>query len=200
VEGREGRSAVIMARAARAARGLWPDRNPLRRTLDRVEAAVVGGLVIAFLAGAPLAALATGHAVYHIWSRTAHAEQVAWHRVPAVLLAAVPLSGYDDGQVPARWRAPDGRRRTGPVPAPPGARAGNTVAVWVDTAGRPTGPPVELSQVWGTAALAALLACSAVGCVVLGAGLLARSVLGRRRLAAWDADWRATEPQWTGRR
>jgi hypothetical protein len=25
-------------------------------------------------------------------------------------------------------------------------------------------------------------------------------VLGRRRLAAWDAEWRATGPQWTRQR
>ena len=55
---------VRATRAARAVRGLWPDRNPLRRTMDRVEAMVAGGLVVAFLAGAPLAAVAAGHAVY----------------------------------------------------------------------------------------------------------------------------------------
>jgi len=190
----------MVARAARAVRGLWPDRNPLRRTLDRIEAVVAGGLIVAFLAGAPLAALTTEHAVYRIWSRTADAQQATWHRVPAVLLAAVPVSGYDDGQVAARWRAPDGRRHTGTVPAPSGARAGHTVAVWVDAAGRVTGPPVTLLQVRGMAVLAAVLACVAVGFIVVCAGLLARSVLGRLRLAAWDADWRATEPQWTGRR
>jgi hypothetical protein len=193
-----GQSAVKVARAARAVRGLWPDRNPLRRTLDRVEAAVAGGLAVAFLAGAPLAALTTGHAVYRIWSRTADTQQAAWHQVPAVL-TAVPVSGYGDGQVPARWRAPDGSRRTGTVPAPSGARAGRTVAVWVDAAGQPTGPPVTLSQARGIAALAAALACITVGFLVGFAGLLARSMLGRRRLAAWDADWQATEPQWTGR-
>jgi len=185
---------------ARAVRGLWPDRNPLRRTLDRVEAAVAGGLVVAFLAGVPLAGLTTGHAVYRIWSNTADAQQATWHQVSAVLLAAVPVSGDDDGQVPARWRAPDRRWRTGTVPAPSGARAGHMVAVWVNAAGWPTGPPVTLSQVRAVAALAAVLACIAVGFIVVGAGLLARSVLGQRRLATWDADWRATEPQWTGRR
>jgi len=74
------------------------------------------------------------------------------------------------------------------------------VAVWVDAAGRVTGPPVTLSQVRGVAALAAALACIVVGFLVVCAGLLTRSMLGQRRLAAWDADWRATEPQWTGRR
>lgn len=191
---------MTVARVARAVRGLWPDRNPLRRTLDRVEAAVAGGLVVALLAGAPLAGLVTQHAVYRSWSRIADTQQAAWHQVPAVLLAAVPVSGYDDGQVPARWRAPDGRRRTGTVPAPPGARAGRTVAVWVDAAGQPADSPVTLSQVRAIAALAAVLACIAVGFLVACVGLLTRSMLGQRRLAAWDADWQATEPQWTGRR
>jgi hypothetical protein len=195
-----GEWAVIVARAARAARGLWPDRNPLRRTVDRVEAAVVGGLVVVFLAGAPLAALTAGHAVYRIWSRTAHAQQAAWHQVPAVLLASVPASGYDDGQVSARWTAPDGTRHTGNVPAPAGARAGSTLMVWVDAAGRPTSPPLQLWEVRGQAAAAATLASIAAGLVLLCAGRLAHSLLGRRRLAAWDADWQATEPQWTGRR
>ena len=190
----------MVGRAARWARGLWPDRNPLRCTLDRVEAAVVVGLVVVFLVGAPLAGLAAGHAVYRIWSRTAHAEQAAWRQVPAVLLAATPATGYDDGQVRARWTAPDGTRRTGLVPAPSGARAGRTVAVWVDAAGRAAGPPVRLWQVWGQAVLAAALACLGVGLIVLCAGLLAHNLVDRRRLAAWDANWRATEPQWTGRR
>src|SRR6516162_6656333 len=42
---------------------LWrPDGNPLRRTADRVEGVVIAVLVAAFLTGAPLAALAAGHA------------------------------------------------------------------------------------------------------------------------------------------
>ena len=58
------RPTVVATRAASALRGLWPDRNPLRWTIDRIEAVVVGGLVVAFLAGAPLAAVADGHAAY----------------------------------------------------------------------------------------------------------------------------------------
>jgi hypothetical protein len=50
----------------------------------------------------------------------------------------------------------------------------------------------------GQAAAAATLASIAAGLVLVCAGQLARSMLGRRRLAAWDADWQATEPQWTG--
>ena len=47
---------MVAARAIRVVRGLWPDRNPLRRTLDRIEGVIVGGLAVVFLAGAPLAA------------------------------------------------------------------------------------------------------------------------------------------------
>jgi len=193
------RSAAAAARAVRVAGGLWPDRNPLRRAVDRVEAVAVAGLAVAFLAGAPVAALAAGHAAYSIGSRTASAQQAAWHRAPAVLLAAVPAAGYDDNQVPARWTAPDGTRHTGPVPAPPGARAGRTVMVWMAADGRLTGTPLQFSQVWGLVVIATGLAPVAVGVIVLCAGQLAHLALDRRRLAAWDADWRTTEPLWISR-
>lgn len=41
-----------------ACRRWWPDRNPPRRTADRVEAAMMAVLLVAFLVGVPLAALA----------------------------------------------------------------------------------------------------------------------------------------------
>ena len=76
----EAAAGSSVVRAARAVRGLWPDRNPLRRTMDRAEALVVGGLVVVFLAGAPLAAVTAGHAAYSLGSRTAHAQQATWRR------------------------------------------------------------------------------------------------------------------------
>jgi hypothetical protein len=196
------RLAVGAAGAGRAVRGLWPDRNPLRRTLDRVEAAIVAGLAIAFLAGAPVAAVTAAHGAAAIAARTAQAQR-SWHRLPAVLLADVPGSGYGrSGPVaPARWAAPGGRARTGAVSAPPGARAGSTVPVWADGSGQlAKAPPRRLSQVNDQAVLAAVAAVVALGYLLPCLGLLACGVLGRRRLAAWDADWRATEPRWTRRR
>ena len=192
------RLAVVAARAMRVVRGLWPDRNPLRRRLDRVEGVVVGGLAVAFLAGVPLAAAVAGHLTYMYGARTAHTQQAAWHQVPAVLLATAPTTGYTGylPQVRARWRAPDGARRNGAVPAQPGQRAGSTVVVWADAAGRLTGPPLQAQQVRGQAVLAAILAPVVLGEILLFAGQLAHYLLGRRRLAAWDAEWRATGPQW----
>jgi hypothetical protein len=192
-----GRSAVVAAWAARALRGLWPDRNPLRRTIDRAEAAVVAGLAVAILAGVPLAAVAAGHYVYGYASRTA----VAWHQVPAKLLTTVPASGYgDQATVRAGWTAPDGRRRTGMIPAPAAAPAGGTVMVWVDEAGRLTLPPLRPSLIRGQAVLAGAFAAVVLAMIVVCAGLLVHVALDRRRLAAWDAKWRATGPQWTRQR
>jgi hypothetical protein len=158
----------------------------------------VSALAVAFLAGAPLAAAAAGHFSYRLIARTVHAQQTAWHRMPAVLLTTAPASGYGhQATVRAKWTAPDGTRRTGPVPAPPAAQAGSTVMVWVDAAGRQTGQPLQPSQVRGQAVLAAIFAPVVLGFLLLGAGQLTRSALNRRRLAAWDADWQATGPQWT---
>jgi hypothetical protein len=196
-----GRSAVVAAWAMRVVRGLWPDHNPLRRTIDRVEAVVVAGLAAAFLAGVPLAAVAAGHYAYGYASRTAAAQRAAWHQVPARLLTAVPASAYgDEGSVAARWTAPDGRRCTGMVFAPVAAPAGGTVRVWVDEAGRLTGPPLQPSLIRAQAVLAAILAALVFAIIVVCVGLLAHVALDRRRLAAWDAEWRATGPQWTRQR
>jgi hypothetical protein len=162
----------------------------------------VGGLALAFLAGAPLAAAAAGHLTYMYGARTAHAQQAAWHQVPAVLLVNAPTTGYSGylPQVRARWTAPDGAERTGAVPAQPGERAGSTVMIWADAAGRLTGPPLEAQQVRGRAFLAAVVAPVVLGLLLLTAGQLAHFLLVRRRLAAWDAEWRATGPQWTRQR
>jgi hypothetical protein len=192
-------SAVTVTRPVRAVRGLWPDRNPLRRSLDRAEAAIVAGLAVAFLAAAPVAAVIGGHLVYGIASRNASAQR-SWHPVPAVLLASAAVPGQFGTTVPARWTSPPGVRHTGLVPVLASALAGSTVTVWVDASGRLTDQPLRWYQVHGQVVMAAVLAPVVLGLLLGSAGLLARGALGRRRLAAWDADWQATEPLWTRRR
>ena len=182
-----------------------PDRNPLRRTADRVEAAVMAALVVVFLAGAPLAALAAAE-----WaaagSMRAERAQARWHRVPAVLLQNVPEPAHAmfqasvDPLARTRWTAPGGAPRAGEVYAPGGARAGAIVMVWTDGSGRLAGTPLQRADVAAREALAALLAAVLVTAVLAAAGMFARRALDQRRLAAWDADWSETGPQWTGRR
>ena len=194
------RLAVVAARIARAVRGLWPDRNPLRRRIDRIEAVAAGGLAVAFLAGAPVAAVAAHHIAYTLGARVAYAQQ-SWRQVPAVLLTDAPASGYAAAVVPARWAVPGGRSHTGTISAPPGARAGSTITVWLDGSGNVTSsPPLQLSQVRTQAVLATVLAALIYGQLLLGAGAVAHWWLERRRGAAWDAEWQMTEPQWTRHR
>ena len=185
----------------RRLRGLWPDRNPLRRAVDRVEALIMAGLLASFLIGAPLAALAAGQWSYAAALRVGHAQQSAWHQVPAVLLADARAQGYGgyEARVRARWTARNGAQCSGDVYAPAGARAGSAVLVWADASGRLTGPPLRHQQVMGQAFLAALFAPAVLGWLLAGAGLIVRHRLQRQRMAAWDTDWQATEPRWTSR-
>ena len=111
---------------AMRARRLWPDRNPLRRAADRAEFAVVALLLVAFLAGVPLTALAAAH-----WAAAsglrAERAQARSHQVPAVLLHDAPTPAGSLSfpvpwtQVLARWASPAGPR-TGKIEAPPGAK------------------------------------------------------------------------------
>jgi len=192
--------AVTAAWAARVIRRLQADRNPLRRPMDRTESLVMAGLAIAFLAAAPLAAAVGAQVTYDTGARTAQTEQAHWHQVPAVLLSStvVPGDGYQPSVV-AMWTAPNGTMRTGMVPAPPVARAGARVKVWVDAAGWQTGQPLQLSQVRGQMVLAAIFAPLILGLVLLCAAQLAHYLVQRQRLASWDVEWQSVEPQWSGR-
>ncbi|HKA94811.1 MAG TPA: hypothetical protein VKD66_00990 [Streptosporangiaceae bacterium] len=184
---------------------MWrPDGNPLRRTADRVEAVAVVVLIATFLCGAPLAALTAGRAAAASGFRAEHA-QAGWHRVTAVLLGNAPASVHPMFQAelrpraPARWTAPDGTPRTGRVYAPVGAAVGSTVAVWINGSGRPAPPLLRRSDVVEGIVLAASLAAGAVAAVLAALGFIVRWALDRRRLAAWDARWAVTGPQWTDR-
>jgi hypothetical protein len=111
--------------------------------------------------------------------------------------------GYKLG-VPARWTAPDGTPRGGRIVAPPGTPAGHAVMLWVNACGQPTGRPLRAADVIGraiiTAIFIAVIAAAAAGSALVCAAVLARRVLLRRRLAAWDAEWRAVGPRWTSPR
>lgn len=190
---------------ARLIRGLRFDRNPLRRGLDRAETAIVAGLLAAFFASAPFSAVTAGHWIHAASLREQHAQTTAWHQVSARLLKDAPADSFAsygpaDTSAMARWTAPDGTRRTGFVSVPAGTRAGVVVQTWMDPTGKPTGPPLQSAQVADRAALAVMLAPLIPAMLLLAMWKLARRELDRRRSAAWDADWRATGPQWTSRR
>jgi hypothetical protein len=184
----------------RKLREFWPDRNPLRRRWDRAEAVVVGGLLVTFVVAGTLAALIAGRWAYEDALSARHAELATFRQVPAVLLttASEQPAGYY-ASANAWWRMPDGVRHTGQVSTLAGSPAGTTVKVWVDAAGRLVSPPLQPTQVQGQAVVTAMLAVMAVAAVLWGAGLTAHCMAHRRRMAAWDDEWRAFGPKWSRR-
>ena len=97
----------------RVLRGRRLDRNPLRRRSDRIETAVLGLLLAAFLAGAPFAAHAAGSWAYATSARGAQAQRASLHQVPATLLKTAPAwNAYANGEGPPK-STPGGGLRTG---------------------------------------------------------------------------------------
>ncbi len=197
---------LFTAKFARIVRGMRPDRNPLRRSYDRIEAAVGVGLLMTFLAGAPLLAIAAGQ-----WAQSAgeHAERTARvhaRQVPAVLLQSAPppvLSMRATSVMsnePVRWTAPGGLARTAQVAVPVGTKAGSTLLVWTDSQGRLTTPPPMPGQVSDQVLLSSMFAPAALALAIGGIWLAARRLLHARRLRWWEAQWSAVGPRWTSRR
>jgi hypothetical protein len=187
---------------ARLLRGRRLDRNPLRRASDRTETLLLTALVIVFLAAAPVVMLAVGARAHAIAHRTQLDQQAARLQVQALVLQVEPATGgYTqlDPEVRARWTAPSGKVTTGDVIAPFGTVAGATARVWITRDGQPSEPPLLDSQVSGQVAFAEATSVVAVALAVIAGGVVARRALNTRRMAAWDAEWRATGPRWTTR-
>jgi hypothetical protein len=196
-----------MSWLTRLARRLWMSNNRLRRRMDRIEAWITAGLLVVFLVGAPLSWFAAGRWVEQGVVREQHAQQ-SWRQVAAVLLEAAPAEPQFEFGLPwnpavmvlAHWMGPDGKDQIGQIPVKAGSLVGRTVQVWVDTLGRPTGPPLPASVLAERVTSAKTLAPATLALLLLGLGWLVRRVMNRRRLAAWEADWALTGPRWTRRR
>jgi hypothetical protein len=188
--------------AGRFFRGRRLDRNPLRRASDRVETLVLILLTVVFLAAAPLAAPAAGGWAHATAQRAELAQQAARSQVTAVIVSTPATQSVGEAFVPmaqARWTAPDGAVVSGEVPVRAGTEVGARLPVWTTRDGQPAEQPLNDSQVASLTVFGAVTGVAALAAVLALAGILARWSLARRRLAGWDADWRATEPRWTTR-
>jgi hypothetical protein len=188
----------------RTVRGLRPDRNPLRRRTDRVEACLLAGLFAAGAAAVPFAAQAASRAAY-LSALHARQEQLAGrHQVQAVLTeAAGHVGGYaltTAVLAKASWTSADGVRRSGEVPARPDSPAGTVVPVWTDPNGYLASPPLMMSEVTGDADTARAGAVAGVVVVCVAGAAATRQLVNRRRMAAWEADWLLTARTWNRQR
>jgi hypothetical protein len=185
---------------ARLVRIFALDRNQLRRRSDRIEAWFLLGLVITFVPLAPVAAISTAR-----WAQADGTRELAAKMrltpVTAVLARGVPAVNTIAPvsillMAPARWTA-DGVRHTGAVPAVPGTKAGTSVGIWIDVAGKVQQPPLTSSQLSARVVLAAVGAPLAIALGMLFAWSGLRWLLNRHRLAAWGQSWSMTGPSWT---
>ena len=192
---------------ARLVRWLGLDRNPLRRGTDRTEAALRLVMIVLLVVAVPAAAVAAGRWADHRALHQAQAQRAASHLVTAVLLRDAPAIGIPDPYtsvpttwVPARWQPPGQPPRTGEVLAVAGAHKGSTVRTWIGPSGALTDPPLDHRIIVGDVCLAVVATCVLSWLVLLVTWVLTCRALDRRRLRAWEAEWRASGPLWSGRR
>jgi hypothetical protein len=189
----------------RLTRRLHHDGNPLRRRVDIFEAWLVPVAIVVFLALCPLVLSVTGS-----WMRAANVSeqhaQVGWRPVHGTLLQSVPgPQQANHGMnswitwVPARWTE-NGVVRQGVVPAEAGSRAGSSVTVWLDSAGKVRMPPLTNGEA-GSRVLEARISGLAVLAVLLAIMVvLTRQIFDRRRLAEWGRSWLSVGPTWSRHR
>ena len=189
---------------ARWARWLGLDRNPLRRTVDRVETFVRLTVLILLLAGVPAGLFVAGRMSDQVFLQQARAQRSSDRQVTAVLTQPAPTVGtvdpYSSVQTTwanARWTAPNGTAHSGQVLVAAGAPRGATARVWINAAGAITDPPVAHRDVMAEVAVTVMVTGITLILLLLGAEALAVRSLDHRRFSAWDAEWRATGPQWT---
>ena len=177
-------------------------RSPLRRRIDDVETAVVTGLVVLFLVVAPLLCIVTGRLADAAGLREQRAEQ-AWQPVRAVLQqsAAQGLAGQDAAWgaawVQARWTAPDGQPRSGPIAVGLTAKVHQKVTIWVTESGQVTHPPLSHGEVLDGIANAAMATAAGVAALFAIVAAAIRAAINRRRMAEWTRDWDVVGPRWT---
>lgn len=196
----------LRRRLIRRGRWLGRDRNPLRRTVDRAETAIRLTILVLILTVVPAAAVLAGRWADDAALSQARQQNAVTHVVSARLLGPVPTVGAPDpyagaevAWVPARWTAPDGRARSGDVLAPVGAKKGSTVSTYVDASGNFTNPPPGRGEVIGNVFMTVTLVGLSLLAILLAAEAVSHQLLERRRLKAWDTEWQAVAPRWTGR-
>ncbi|HJT95713.1 MAG TPA: hypothetical protein VJ777_27855 [Mycobacterium sp.] len=171
----------------------WPillrlfGRDPLVRTIDRVEALVLVLAVVVSVLCAPIAA-AFGTAVYesnrHLYAgqaRSRHPVAAAVTDVPQQILRASTIT------VQVRWSA-DGAERTGTVKAPSTTTAGDSIEIWLDNNGAQVPAPTPTARAAVVALVAAVAIWASVIAAVATLFAITRAVCDRIRFTGWQHD------------
>ncbi|MCO7218392.1 hypothetical protein [Klenkia sp. PcliD-1-E] len=174
----------------------------MRRTVDRVEAAVRW---VGLLAVSASIALAVVLGVHVDRQAAARADRLAATEVQVDAVVTAPSQdlltgpGSRAGRAPVRWTAPDGSTHRDDVTTQVSARPGDVVTVWVlrDTGVLAPAPPATPPMALGVIA-AGTAAVAAAGVVGL-AWSCSSAHLSRRRDHDWQQGWATVEPLWRAR-
>jgi hypothetical protein len=173
----------------------WPvllrllGRDPLVRTIDRIEALVMVLALAVSLLAAPIAA-AIGTAVYDT-SRRTYAEQAETRHTVAAIVTDVGVSPQiartGTTTVPARWTAA-GAEHTGAVKVQSTVETGDTVEIWVDNNGAQVPAPSSTSRAAAEAAMGALVLWICMVAIATTLFTLTRAACDRIRFRRWQHD------------
>jgi hypothetical protein len=193
-------SARRAGRPLRRLRRLLLGRNELRRAADRIEAAVIVGLVAVFLTVAVAAMCFAGH-LY----QSEHTAAARLRPAVAVLTQPAPVATTPAAAAAARWRLPNGTERSGTLttvtaPAIYHAPAGTSVQIWLDRPGQPAGPPPSPGDMIFSALIAGITATAGAAVVLTLCYTFCRTILDRHRLAGWESARATVGPRWTSHR
>jgi hypothetical protein len=164
----------------RAGRRLGLDRNPLRRSSDRIEAGLLCGMIVAFGILAPLTAVKASHWVTAAGTREVRTEQTSQWAAAQTSGTATRLPPY---------------KAAGVVSTAEGDLATATVST-----GKNVTPAVTMAQVRSRAEVTLVFAPIVLAGVMALVFWVIRQLMDRRRMARWGRAWSVTGPQWSGRR
>ncbi len=177
-----------------------PDRNPLRRRSDRIEALSLAVSLLLFTAGLVLAPV-LGRMAYDDGVRAEHSV----HWVTARLEQDAPgftVVAYEGAgglpRVSATWTGADGLPVTRAVPVAWGAKAGSVTRVWLSASGQVIDPPSRAETV-ARAVAVGLVVILLTGGFAVACHALVRGLLDRRRYADWAAAWLTADRRWRRR-
>ncbi|GLX01910.1 hypothetical protein [Microtetraspora sp. NBRC 16547] len=186
---------------ARAARFLGLDRNPLRRTADHAESAILITLLLLFSVIMPLATYYATRSAYV----TAQTENAGKHQVTAMLYEqpsparTARLGGAADFRAGARWHTPDGGIHQAVIPVASTATPGTEVRVWVNADDQPSREPASTLEIIMATAIIALASLSGIAAVLAMLVGLLRWIMQRRNQRRWEEAWTNVEPRWARR-
>ncbi|MCW2919812.1 MAG: hypothetical protein JWN52_7880 [Actinomycetia bacterium] len=189
-------------RCAPTIRRLGWDGNPIRRPVDRLQAALTSALLIMLLVGAPLTALLVADRAYTGGQRAENWQRATYRQASATVLRTGDVGANGAGHfinetVRLRWRDQAGRIRTGTATVDYPAQDGTELPMWIDASGALTHPPRSHAQTVSDTVRAVVAGAAGVAATTVGSYLIARRRLDRHRYRQWESDWATTAALWT---